>query len=75
MVQMNWFAGQKLRHRCREQTYGHQGGKVAGGVGGGGMNWEIGIDMYTLMCIKWMTIKNKNLKKNLKKRRRKETKQ
>ena len=22
---------------------------------GGGMNWEIGIDMYTLMCIKWMT--------------------
>ena len=21
-------------------------------VGGGGMNWEIGIDMYTLMCIK-----------------------
>ena len=27
--------------------YGHQGGKVAGG-GGGVMNWEIGIDMYTL---------------------------
>ena len=27
MVQMNWFAGQKLRHRCREQTYGHQGGE------------------------------------------------
>ena len=53
MVQMNWFAGQKLRDRCREQTYGHQGGKVAGG----GMNWEIGIDMYTLMCIKWMTNK------------------
>ena len=20
--------------------------------GGGGMNWEIGIDMYTLICIK-----------------------
>ena len=33
MVQMNWFAGQKLRHRCSEQTYGHQGGKAAG-VGG-----------------------------------------
>ena len=30
MVQMNWFAGQKLRHRCREQMYGHQGGKVVG---------------------------------------------
>ena len=55
MVQMNQFAGQKLRHRCREQTYGHQGGKVAGVGGGGVMNWEIGIDMYILMCIKWMT--------------------
>ena len=55
MVQMNRFAEQKLRHRCREQTYGHQGGKVAGeGVvgGGGGMNWEIKIDIYTRICIK-----------------------
>ena len=51
MVQMNRFAGQKLRHRCREQMYGHQVGKVAGGVGGV-MNWEIGIDIYTLICIK-----------------------
>ena len=31
MVQMNRFAGQKERHRCREQTYGRQGGKVTGG--------------------------------------------
>ena len=64
MVQMNRFAGQKLRHRCREQTYGHQGGKAAG-VGGGGdvMNWAIGIDMYTLMCIKLMTNKNLLYKK------------
>ena len=42
-----------------------------GGGGGGVMNWEIGIDMYTLMCIKWMTNKNllyKNkIKLNLKK--------
>ena len=30
MVQMNRFAGQKLRHRCREQTYGHKVGKVGG---------------------------------------------
>ena len=29
------------------------------GGGGGGMNWEIGIDMYTLICIK--QIINKNL--------------
>ena len=60
---MNQFAGQKLRHRCREQSYGHQGGKaVAGGVGGV-MNWEFGIDMYTLMCIKWMTNNNLLYKK------------
>ena len=63
MVQMNWFAGQKLRHRCREQMYGHQGGKAAGGGIGGVINWEIGIDMYTLMCIKWMTNKNLLYKK------------
>ena len=55
MVQMNQSAGQKLRHRCREQTYGHQGGKAAAG---GVLNWAIGIYMYTLMCIKLMTNKN-----------------
>ena len=38
MVLMNQFAGQKLRHRCIEQTYGHQVGKVAGIEGGGVMN-------------------------------------
>ena len=47
-----------MRHRCREQTYGHQGGKVVAGGGGGVMNWEIGIDIYTLICIKWITNKN-----------------
>ena len=53
------FAGQELRHRCREQMYGFQGGKAGVGGGGGGvMNWEIGIAMYTLMCMKWMTNKN-----------------
>ena len=44
---MNLFAKQKQRHRRREQMYGHQGEK-----GGGGMNWEIGIDMYTLLRIR-----------------------
>ena len=64
MVQMNQFAGQKLRHRCRGQMYGHQGGKAVGCGGGGGvMNWEIGIDMYTLICIKWITNKNLLYKK------------
>ena len=46
----------EMRQRCREQTCGHHGGKVGGGIGGcgggGGMNWEIGIDIYTLICIK-----------------------
>ena len=63
MVQMSRFAGKKLRHGCKEQTYGHQGGKAVGGVGGGGMNWEIGIDIYTLICIKWITNKNLLYKK------------
>ena len=63
MVQMNQCAGQKLRHRCREQIYGHHGGNAARGGGGGVMNWEIGIDMYTLMCIKLMTNKNLLYKK------------
>ena len=39
-----------------------KGGKWWGG--GGGMNWEIGIDMYTLICIKWLTNKNLLYKKN-----------
>ena len=34
-----------------------------GGGGGGVMNWETGIDMYTVMCIKWMTNKNLQYKK------------
>ena len=55
MVQMNRFAGQKQRHRWREQTYGHQGGESGGG--GDVMSWEIGIDMYTRICIKWITNK------------------
>ena len=52
LVQMKWLARQKQRHRYREQTYGHQGGKEGWGGGGGGMNLEIGIDIYTLICIK-----------------------
>ena len=39
-----------------------KGGKWHG-VWGGVMNWEIGIDIYTLMCIKWMTKKNLLYKK------------
>ena len=39
-----------------------KGGKVVGG-GGGGMNWEIGIDTYTAVCIKWVTNENLLYKK------------
>ena len=41
-------------------------GEAAGGGGGGVLNWAIGIDMYTLMCIKWMTNKNLLYKKRKK---------
>ena len=41
-----------------------KGGKRQGGGVGGVMNWAIGIDMYTLMCIKLMTNKDLLYKKN-----------
>ena len=48
-----WYRGTGLQGRNRdtdvENKHGHLGGKL-GGVGG--MNWEIGIDIYTLICIK-----------------------
>ena len=41
-----------------------KGGKQLVGVGGGEvMNWEIGIDIYTLISIKWITNKNLLYKK------------
>ena len=40
-----------------------KGGKPRLGGGGGVLNWAIGIDMYTLMCIKLMTNKNLQYKK------------
>ena len=41
----------KYSHRCRKQTYGYHRGR------GGGINWEIGIDIYTLWYIKQVTNK------------------
>ena len=46
-----------------------KGGKPRWGGDGGVLNWAIGIDMYTLMCIKLMTNKNlqyKNTNKQMK---------
>ena len=42
MVQMNLFAMQKDRHRCREQVYDYKGGRE------GGINWETVIDIDNL---------------------------
>ena len=53
MVQMNLFEKQKERHRCREQTCGHQRGK-----GREEMNWETGVGMCTLLCIIQTTNEN-----------------
>ena len=44
-----------------------KGGKPRWGGDGGVLNWAIGIDMYTLMCIKLMTNKNLQYKKTNKK--------
>ena len=40
-----------------------KGGKPRWGGDGGVLNWAIGIDMYTLICIKLMTNKNLLYKK------------
>ena len=50
---MNLFIEQKQDYRCRKQIYGHQGGKV-----GGGINWETGIDIHTRLYIKQVTNKD-----------------
>ena len=44
MIQMNLFTKQKHTHRHRKQIYSY---KV-----GGGMNWEFGINIYTLQYIR-----------------------
>ena len=44
---MNLFTKQKQAHRLRERTYGYRGEGE-----GGGIDWEFGIDMYTLQYLK-----------------------
>ena len=46
-----------------------KGGKLRWGGDGGVLNWAIGIEMYTLMCIKLMP--NKNLQKKKEKEKEK----
>ena len=47
-----------------------KGGKPWWGGDSGVLNWAIGIDMYTLMCIKLMTNKNLQYKKQTQKQRK-----
>ena len=42
----------KQKHRLREQSYGDQG------KGQGGTDWEFGIELYTLLYLKWITNKD-----------------
>ena len=51
-----------------------KGGKWQGWGCGGVMNWVIGIDMYTLMCVKLMTNKNLLYKKTNKQKETTNTK-
>ena len=54
MVKMNLYSKQKHRHRCREQINRYQMEK------GGGMNWKIVNDTYTILilCVKQVTNEN-----------------
>ena len=63
-----WYRWTGLQGRNRDTDVENErmdtkGGKWWGGGGGGVMNWAIGVDMYTLMCIKLMTNKNLLYKK------------
>ena len=56
-----WYKWTGLQGRNRDTDVENKrmdtnGGKWQGGRGV--MNWEIGIDMYTLICIKWIINKN-----------------
>ena len=49
---MNSFTKQKQTHKLRERIYGYQEGRV------GQRDREFGIDMYTLLYLKWITNKD-----------------
>ena len=57
---MNLSVKQKQNYRCRKQTYEQRG------VRKGEINWEIGIDMYTLLCIKQIASKDLCISKHVK---------
>ena len=63
LLRPDFFTTSRLDTDVENKHMDTKGGKWRGGGGGGKMNWEIGIDMYTLMCIKLMTNKNLLYKK------------
>ena len=63
-----WYRWTGLQGRNRdtdveEKHMDTKGRKQQVGGGGGVMNWAIGIDMYTLMCIKLLSNENLLYKK------------
>ena len=50
-------------HLALRQTWEPKWKQCLDDAGGGVMNWEIGVDIYTLICIKWITNKNLLYKK------------
>ena len=64
-----WYRWTGLQGRNRDtdvenKCMDSKGGRWLGGHGCSVvMNWEIGIDIYTLICIKWITNKNLLYKK------------
>ena len=47
-----WYRWSYLQSRNRDTDVENKPMDAKGEGGGGGMNWEIGIDIYTLLCIK-----------------------
>ena len=51
---MNLFTKQKQTHRLKRMNLWLQGGEGLGG----GTDWDFGIDMYTLLYLKYITNKD-----------------
>ena len=49
-----WYIWSYLQNRNRDTDIVNKRMDTKGGSGGG-MNWEIGIDIYTVICIKLIT--------------------
>ena len=58
-----WYQWTYLQNRNRHTDIENKLMVIKGERLGGGINWEFGIEMYTLICIKWITNKNLLYKK------------